>query len=110
KHFDGDLAVEPGIPGAIDLAHATRTDLFNNLVATYPLAHKRLFISNHLRRQIHRRSVEEAFCMVVGSEKRSARTPQFCIPCASFIQERSPGLTIALLRLVIDLFDPFPPL
>ena len=32
KHFDGDVAVEAGVVGAIDLAHATGTDGGRDLV------------------------------------------------------------------------------
>src|SRR5687767_11419860 len=38
QNLDGDVAIEPRIAGAIDLAHATRAKRAENFVATEPAA------------------------------------------------------------------------
>lgn len=50
------------------------------------------------------------FFPAAGFQQRFDLAAQFFVACASLIQKRSPGICIALLRAVINLFDLSPPL
>ena len=38
KHFDGDVAIEPRVPSAVDLVHAPGTDRLNHFVLRQSIA------------------------------------------------------------------------